>query len=239
VNHRTPRADGIRPQRIAVARLWAVTRYFGCCAAVALFSVLGLAACRSLGYPLENYEAAYTKADLTSPAPEPQRLADFDPAEVGRGQYLVNITGCAACHTDGALIGEPNAARPLAGSEIGIAFTNPATNALPGVVYPSNLTPDPKTGLGNWTEAQIATAIRAGSPRSGLDSGHLHVMSWPVYQKLSDRDVKAIVAYLRSIPAIEHRVPERVPPGTRAPAPYIYFGVYRSGPALTPRATAR
>jgi mono/diheme cytochrome c family protein len=233
VNHRTPRTDGIRSQRIAAAQLaWAAAR------ALALFSGLGVASCGSLGYPLENYEAAYTKADLASPAPEPQRLAHLDPAEVDRGRYLVDITGCAACHTDGALIGEPDPARALAGSQIGIAFTNPATNALPGVVYPANLTPDPNTGLGNWTDAQIALAIRAGSPRSGLDSGHLHVMSWPLYQKLSDQDMKAIVAYLRSIPAIEHRVPERVLPGTRAPTPYVYFGVYRSGPTLIPRGPA-
>lgn len=207
--------------------------------ALALFTIHGLAACSSLSYPLSHYEVAYTRTDLTSPAPDPQRLARLDRAEVGRGRYLVTITGCAACHTDGALIGEPNSARALAGSGIGIAFTNPATNPLPGVVYPSNLTPDPNTGLGNWTDAQIATAIRAGSPRPGRDSGHLHVMSWPVYQKMSDQDVNAIVAYLRSIPAIEHRVPERVLPGTHAPAPYVYFGVFRSGPAIIPNRTVR
>lgn len=191
-----------------------------------------LAGCSSMGYPLEHYEAAYTGIDLQTPAPDAERMAHLDAALVEQGRHLVDVTGCAACHTDGALVGEPDPARALAGSDIGIAFTNPATNDLPGVVYPPNLTPDPATGLGKWTDAQIARAIRTGSPRAGLESGHLHVMAWPQFRHLSDDEMKAIVAYLRSIPAVEHRVPQRVAPGTRASAPYVYFGVYRSGPEI-------
>ena len=128
-------------------------------------------------------------------------------------------------------------ARLLAGSHLGIAYTNPFRDALPGVAYPSNLTPDPRTGLGNWSDAQIAAAIRSGELAS--DPGHLMVMPWPLYQRMSEEDVKAIVAYLRSIPAIQHPVPKRVAPGTSATTPYVYFGVFRSGPALGSLKTAR
>jgi mono/diheme cytochrome c family protein len=189
-----------------------------------------LSGCGSIAYPLEHYEAVYTKTALETPAPDPARLSHLDAARVNRGRYLVEIAGCGACHTDRALVGEPSAARFLAGSHLGIAYTNPFHDTFSGVVYPSNLTPDPRTGLGNWNDAQIAAAIRSGDLGSG--PGHLIVMSWPLYQHMTDDDVNAVVTYLRSIPAIEHQVPTRVAPGTRATTPYVYFGVFRSGPAL-------
>jgi mono/diheme cytochrome c family protein len=189
-----------------------------------------LSACGSIGYPIEHYEAVYTKAALETPAPDPEALSHLDAARVNRGRYLVEIAGCAACHTDGALIGEPSGAMLLAGSHLGLAYTNPLRGTYPGVAYPSNLTPDPRTGLGSWSDAQIAAAIRSGD--LGSSTGHLIVMSWPLYQHMSDDDVNAIVMYLRSIPAIEHQVPKRVAPGTRATTSYVYFGVHRSGPEL-------
>ncbi len=189
-----------------------------------------LSGCASVGYPLEHYEAVYTKGALETPNPDPAALAHLDAARVYRGRYLVEIAGCAACHTDGALIGEPNASRLLAGSHLGIAYTNPFRDTYPGVAYPANLTPDPRTGLGDWSDARIAAAIRSGGPDS--DPGHLVVMPWPLYRRMSDDDVNAIVMYLRSIPAIDHPVPARVAPGTRATTPYVFYGVFRSGPAL-------
>ena len=53
-------------------------------------------------------------------------------------------------------------------------------------------------------------------------------MSWPLYQGMSDEDVNAIVAYLRSIPPVKHEVPAAVTPGTKAPSEYVHFGLYRS-----------
>jgi len=192
-----------------------------------------LSGCGAIAYPLEHYQAVYTKAALATPAPDPARLSQLSPRDADRvahGRYLVEITGCAACHTDGAIIGEPDAARQLAGSHLGIAYTDPFHDSFPGIAYPANLTPDPRTGLGNWTDQQIVAAIRMGD--SAGSPGHLIVMSWPLYQHMSDEDVNAIVAYLRSIPAIEHEVPRRVEPGTRGSTSYVYFGVFRSGPEL-------
>ncbi len=197
-----------------------------CCAAVS--------SCGGAGYPLEHYEAVYSKAALRTPAPDPAFLERQSPQQqvrIAHGRYLVQITGCAACHTEQALVGEPDPQRELAGSHLGIAYTNPMREGFPGVAYPANLTPDPATGLGNWTDAQIAAAIRAGSLNG--EPGHLVVMSWPLYQHMTDDDVAAVVAYLRSIPAIANAIPPRVPPGTRASTSYVYFGVFRSGPAIT------
>jgi mono/diheme cytochrome c family protein len=73
-----------------------------------------------------------------------------------RGEYLATIMDCGGCHTPGALAGEPDAARPLAGSNIG--FQIPGV----GIFYPPNLTPDAETGLGSWSEREIVTAVRTG-----------------------------------------------------------------------------
>lgn len=163
---------------------------------------------------------------LQTPQPRPDALAGANAAQIKHGRYLVELIGCGACHTDGAIIGEPNAGHLFAGSRVGIAYTSPLRDKYPGVVYPPNLTPDPQTGLGNWTDAQIVDAIRSGTRQHG--SGRLIVMSWPLYQGMSDEDVNAIVAYLRSIPPVKHKVPAAVTPGTKAPSQYVHFGVYRS-----------
>jgi mono/diheme cytochrome c family protein len=165
---------------------------------------------------------------LPTPQPTAEALSGPNAAEIAHGRYLVELIGCGACHTDGAILGEPNAGRLLAGSNVGIAYTSPLQEEYPGVVYPPNLTPDPETGLGKWTDQEIAAAIRSGVRRHG--SGKLIAMSWPLYQGMSDADVDAIVAYLRAIPAVRHRAPPAVMPGTRAPSSYVHFGVYRAGP---------
>ena len=97
---------------------------------------------------------------------------------------------------------------------------------MPGVVYPPNITPDAETGIGGWSDQQIAVAVRSGIGRH--TSRRIAVMPWQGYAKMNEEDVAAIVAYLRSIKPIRHKVPEEVRPGTRATEPFVYFGTYRS-----------
>ena len=123
---------------------------------------------------------------LQTPQPRSDALAGTNAAQIKHGRYLVELIGCGACHTDGAIVGKPNAGHLFAGSKVGIAYTSPLRDKYPGVVYPPNLTPDPQTGLGNWTDAQIVDAIRSGTRQHG--SGRLIVMSWPLYQGMSDED---------------------------------------------------
>lgn len=132
------------------------------------------------------------------------------PAE--RGRYLATIMDCGGCHTDGALAGKPDPARHLAGSGIGFGFPG-------GVVYPSNLTPDPDTGLGRWSEAELVQAIRRGVRPDGRTL--VPIMPWPAYAVMTDDDVRALVAYLRSLPAVRHQVPQNAGPGDKPPAPYL------------------
>ena len=145
---------------------------------------------------------------------------------IDRGENLVELLGCGACHTNGTFDGAPDLSRPLAGSETGIAWTSPLENEFPGVVYPPNITPDEKTGIGRWSDKQIADAIRAGIGRHG--SRRIATMPWQGYAKMTDDDVDAIVAYLKSIKPIDNKVPAPVEPGQKARYPFVYFGVYRS-----------
>ncbi len=176
--------------------------------------------------PLAGYEEVDLTTVLDAPRPQASQSSIGGRELASQGKYMVELLGCGVCHTDGALVGEPNLDKSLAGSHIGIAWKNPLGNERPGIVYPPNITPDVETGIGLWSDQQIAAAIRHGVGRHG--SRRMTVMPWQGYAKISDDDVVAITAYLRSIEAISHGVPGEVEPGQRATAPFVYFGVYRS-----------
>lgn len=144
---------------------------------------------------------------------------------VERGRYLVAITGCGDCHTPmkmGESGPEPDLAKFLAGHPESVempvppaldgawmwagAGTNTAFVGPWGVTYAANLTPDPNTGLGIWTEEMFVTAMRTGK-HMGQSRPILPPMPWPGYAQATDDDLKAIYAYLRSLPPIHNRVP--------------------------------
>lgn len=186
-----------------------------------------LAACATEGAfdPLDDYEQLQNAGVVDSPAPVAGQFAPADRDKVDQGRYLVVLLGCGACHTNGAFEGAPDMSKALAGSRTGIAWTNPLDKRHPGIVFPPNITPDEKTGIGLLTDAQVANAIRAGTASHG--KRRLKTMPWQGYARLTDDDVDAIVAYLRAIPAIEHKVPAAVLPGRESSRPFVYFGIYR------------
>jgi mono/diheme cytochrome c family protein len=175
---------------------------------------------------LEHYEEVDASTVIDVPGPVAGGYAPDNLAQVTHGKYLVELLGCGSCHTDGALEGVPDFNRSLAGSTIGIAYTDPMGVDKPGVVYPPNITPDEKTGIGAWSDIQIQRAIRAGLGRH--ISRRIAVMPWQGYARITETDVEAIVAYLRSIKPVRHEVPKEVLPGQTAEYPFVYFGVYRS-----------
>ena len=190
---------------------------------VAMLSIAACAGSSNTYDPLKDYEQVSPASAQETPAP----MANAYPAEaVQQGQYIVTLLGCANCHTDGALVGEPNESRLMAGSTVGIAWTSPLEGSNPGVVYPANLTPDPETGLGNWSLEDIVAMLQTGIDNHGR--GSLPVMPWIAYSKLRQEDARAIAMYLKSLPPVKHSVPKNVRPGQRATAPYIHFGIYQS-----------
>jgi mono/diheme cytochrome c family protein len=126
-----------------------------------------------------------------------------------RGTYLMrSIVACGNCHTMQTPTG-PAPGRELAG---GVPLKFDVFDA-----YPSNITPDAKTGIGTWTDGQIITAIREGRRPDGSIIGPPMPINF--YSRISDRDAKAIVAYLRSVPAVENAMPKSV---YRIPLPPSY-----------------
>ena len=113
------------------------------------------------------------------------RAADTDPA--ARGAYLAAAAGCADCHTDAK-----NRGRPYAG---GRALTTPF-----GTFYAPNITPDPETGIGRWSDAQFLNALREGLSPDGAN--YFPVFPYPSFTKITDDDARAIKAYLFAQPAV-------------------------------------
>ncbi|OTP71267.1 MULTISPECIES: cytochrome c [Burkholderiaceae] len=118
-------------------------------------------------------------------------------ATIARGRQIAEFGDCAVCHT--APGGAVNAG--------GLGLETPF-----GLVYTTNLTPDPKTGIGNWSFAAFDRAMRQGISRDGH---HLYpAFPYTAFTKMSEADMTALYAYLMSQPAVEH-----APPQTRLPFP--------------------
>ncbi len=149
--------------------------------------------------------AALASAGATAPkAAHAMASAAGRAAQVERGRYLVTVMGCGDCHTPGYFYGAPDPARMFSGSEMG--WRGPW-----GVTFARNLTPDLDTGLGRWSEDEIVRAFRSGAKKDG--SPVLPPMPWQDFSTLTISDAHAIAAYLMSVPAVKHRVPDIVPPG--------------------------
>lgn len=106
---------------------------------------------------------------------------------ISLGHAFVNQRGCGNCHQgpDGTLSGQTT--------------PRPSTRA-----YPKNLTPDHATGIGDWADLQIIRAIRFGID----DEGRSLCPPMPVFEDMTSLEADAIVAYLRSLQAVEHKIPE-------------------------------
>jgi len=104
---------------------------------------------------------------------------------VTRGEYLLRAGGCVSCHTAAGGL-------KLAG---GRALATPF-----GTFYSPNITPDPETGIGRWTDAQFLRALREGVRPDGAN--YFPVFPYPSFTGITDSDALAIKAYLFSVPAV-------------------------------------
>jgi mono/diheme cytochrome c family protein len=134
---------------------------------------------------------------------DPARIATAGVATepLARGRYLVNAMSCTLCHTPvSAETGEYDKRFFLAGGM--------RVSAYPwGVWYSRNLTPDPETGLGQWSEADIVTAITQGIARDGRRL-HPMAMPWVWFSRLTAADAQAIATYLKALPPTRNDVPK-------------------------------
>ena len=175
--------------------------------------------------------ASLAAACLLAAACQQAETGAAAPSPVERGRYLVTVGGCNDCHTPwklGEAGPEPDMTRMLSGHPESLKLPPPPV--LPpgpwgvvaalsmtawagpwGISYTSNLTPDPETGLGALSEENFIKAMRTGRHFGG-GREILPPMPWIWVGKMTDEDLKAIFAYLQSIPPIKNRVPSPVPP---------------------------
>ena len=139
-------------------------------------------------------------------------------ALLDRGRYLMNgIVACANCHSPKGPDGKAIAGRELAGGD---AIDAPIFHAVP-----ANITPDPETGIGKWSDAQIIDAIRNGRRPDGTLIGP--PMPIAFYRDMSDSDVRAIVAYLRQVKPVHNQTAKST---YKIPLPPAYGPVVTSVP---------
>jgi mono/diheme cytochrome c family protein len=160
-------------------------------------------------------------ADTASPAASPD-------STVARGKYLVDIGGCNDCHTPmrmGPNGPESDVSQYLSGHPAAVVMPPPpkaegpwvwqgsATNtafAGPwGLSYAINLTPDEETGIGLWPEQVFVNAMKTGR-HMGVGRPIMPPMPWPAYAKMTGDDLKAVYAYLKSLPPRKNQVPDAV-----------------------------
>jgi len=169
----------------------------------------------------ENRETTGTSPPTVAPA------AATGQSQIERGKLLVIGGGCHDCHTPKRMTPrgpEADESRALSGHPQDIKVDAPfrqepkslwtihindhltAWSGPWGVSFAANLTPDQNTGLGIWTEEMFLKALKEGK-HMGTSRPILPPMPWNWYGQLPEEDLKAMFAYLKSIPAISNRVP--------------------------------
>jgi hypothetical protein len=137
------------------------------------------------------------------------------PENIERGRYLaINVLQCVDCHSerDWTLYGGPpiepvGAGRACMTRTTQTAGVNVGQENFPGKLCIRNITPDKLTGIGNWSDGEIIRAVREGVDHNG--EGLFPIMPYFIYKHVSDKDMEAVVAYLRSMEPIESVRPER------------------------------
>jgi mono/diheme cytochrome c family protein len=195
--------------------------------ATAVLSASVLAACNS---------AQSGKTDVAGNQEAIAAQAKAEQSIVDRGKYLVAVAACSDCHTpmkEGPNGPEPDMTRYLAGHPQDLKLppvptlssawswssaTNTAFGGPWGVSYSTNLTPDRETGLGAWSEQVFVNALKTGR-HMGVGRPILPPMPWSAYAQMTDEDLRAVFAYLRTIDARKNQVPEPIVSTPPAPLP--------------------
>ncbi|MCU1228431.1 MAG: cytochrome c-related protein [Acidobacteria bacterium] len=141
---------------------------------------------------------------MRKPAQRPASAEKIEstPARLARGSYLVNhVSDCLGCHSD-HIDGFAFPVKPGAEGQGGFVFDKKL--GFPGVVAAQNITSDPETGLGKWTDGEILRAIREGVDRNG--DALFPMMPYTHLRNLGDEDAKSIVVYLRTLKPVRNQV---------------------------------
>jgi mono/diheme cytochrome c family protein len=139
------------------------------------------------------------------PRPAPTRAASPEQAALAvRGRYLYTVASCALCHgNDGA-----------GGAKIRWAAF--------GTLWSRNITSDRETGIGAWSDREIARAIRSGVTPDGRVL-HWQGMVWDHASNWDEEDVRALIAYVRAMPSVRQAIPPARPPAPNDCTTYTFW----------------
>ncbi len=145
------------------------------------------------------------------PEPDLGGVAPEKAAMIRRGQYLYTVASCALCHENGGSGGDK------------------VSDRRSGTQFAANLTSDRTAGLGAWSDAEIARAIRSGVGRDGRPL-YWQAMPWDHFSNWDEEDVRSIIAYLRTLPPIAEPSPADAPPSPADCEIYTFFIVKTQRP---------
>ncbi|MCF6406451.1 c-type cytochrome [Chitinophaga filiformis] len=144
---------------------------------------------------------SYLRFALPNVGAAPDITIERTPARIARGSYLVNhVAGCTDCHSQRDFSKLAGPVLPDSRGAGGVRFDQ--SFGFPGVFYSKNITP---YGLSKWSDGEIYRAITSGVDRHGKTL--FPVMPYTSYGKMQTEDVYAIIAYLRTLPAVPNDVP--------------------------------
>ena len=156
---------------------------------------------------LEGVEPKRVEAATVGGLPpvDPQRVRTPEERVLAeRGRYLFNIASCVMCHGPKGDGGAMMSWRPF------------------GTLYARNLTSHPEHGVGTWTDAELARAIRSGISRNGR-ALHWQGMPWDMFSNFEEEDIRALVTYVRMLPPVDLKVNDTRPPAAHDCGTYSLF----------------
>jgi mono/diheme cytochrome c family protein len=170
---------------------------------------------------------------LLASSPANAEATKASKASIERGKYIVQTGGCGDCHSPKAMGPQGPVEHPtlaLSGHQASTkipdvpqgvlgqgkwgALASPDLTAWAGpwgISFAANLTPDPGTGIGAWTEQMFIDTIKKGK-HLGTGRPILPPMPWQVFSQKTDQDLKDIYAYLMSLKPVQNKVPDPIPP---------------------------
>ncbi len=164
---------------------------------------------------------------LATPKSQPASAirVEATPQRVERGRYLFHhVADCAGCHSPRdaskfAMMPDPD--------KTGAGFVFPDELGFPGKIVAPNLTPDPETGIGTWTDGEKIRAIREGISKDGR--ALFAFMPFAQFAKMSDEDIHSLVAYMNSLPPVRNALPR-----TKLNFPVNILVRFEPAPVLAP-----
>jgi mono/diheme cytochrome c family protein len=169
--------------------------------------------------------AYFTSCKGGKSEPKASNSEDSIKKVIERGNYLANhVAACIHCHSQRDFSKYSGPVVPGTEGGGGLLFDHNLFDGIPGTLYGRNITPDPETGIGTWTDEDILKAITQGINKKG--DTLFPIMPYASFNRLAKEDLMSIIAYIKTLKPIKNKVPDRM---LMIPVSLAY-----PGPALQP-----